>query len=710
MRKVTVKIPRILIFIVTFLFIAIIIRLSYVALSPNIDGINLKEFASNRNTKEEAIYAKRGAIYSKDGKTLASMVNSYTLIAYLSPSRTKDASDPQHVVDKEGTAKILSEKLGLSYDYLLERLNTNAYQVEFVGAKNISESKKNEIEALKLPGIGFLVSQKRNYPMGSFASYILGYAKKDEDGEIIGELGIENAYNDILKGEDGKLTYETDAYGYRLPSANVQKEEAVEGDEIYLTIDSKIQLFAEDVTDNLAKTLTDEVSKKVKMDWMIFTVMDAKTGAIVASSTYPDFNPNDLSSLKNYVNPLVSYPYEPGSVMKVFTWASAIENGVYDGSTEYLSGKIKVGDYTIKDHVGEQGWGTITYDEGFANSSNVAATLISRGLGANNLKNYLSELGFGKRTGIELFNKSDKDDEPAGTIDFRGEVGLATASFGQGIMVTPIQILQGLTAITNDGTVIKPYIVDKIVNGNNEVIYQGGREELNKVYSKETVEQMKDLMYEVVYHGSSGGIWKSKKTTIIGKTGTAQIGSANGYLTGHYDYIQSFAGIFPKEDPKYIFYVATEKAQTNAGTIAKEVIKAVDNIVSYMGLEEKGDDVSNLTFKLDNYISNDVTTTKEELKNKKLQVYVLGSGKYITNQYPLKDMKVLEGSKVFLTTNSDDYKLEDLTNWSLNEVKTYANLLGINLEVEGSGKVISQSIAKNTLVNKNTTLKVVLSK
>ncbi len=697
MKKVTIKIPKILIFIVAFFFVCIIGKLAYVAISPNIDGINLRVFANNRNTKEEVIQAKRGSIYDRDGNALASMVNSYTLIAYLDPSRTKDINNPQHVVDKEKTAKLLNELLGLDYEDTLERLNIkDAYQVEFVGAKDISESKKNEIEALNIPGIDFITGQKRAYNMGSFASYILGYTKKDEEGQITGELGIESAYDDILKGKNGKLTYEADAYGYRLPNAEVMREEAVEGDEIYLTLDNKIQLFAENVTDKL--------SSEIKMDWMIFTVMNAKTGEILASSTSPDFNPNDLSGLKSYVNPLVSYPYEPGSVMKVFSFAAAIEEGLYNGTEEYQSGKIKVGDYTIRDHNGGEGWGPISFDQGFANSSNVAATLLSRKLGVDLLKKYYTELGFGSKTGIELLSEEE------GIIDFHEEVGLATASFGQGIMVTPIQLLQALTIMANDGTMIKPYIVSKIVNGNNETIYEGKREEVAKVYSKETIDYMNNLMYDAVYNGTAGHMWVADKTTVIGKTGTAQIGSSHGYLTGYYDYIRSFAGLFPKEDPEILVYVALEKPQAGIDVVAKEVTKAIDNIASYLGLEDTNEEITNLKVELKNFISSEVNTTVEDLKNKKLKVITLGSGKYVTNQYPLKGMKVLEGSKVFLVSNSDDYQMVDLTGWSLSEVMTYADLLKIKVDFEGSGFVQSQSIAKDTLVTSDMTLHVVLSK
>lgn len=697
MKKVTIKIPKILIFIVAFFFVCITAKLAYVAISPNIDGINLRVFANNRNTKEEVIQAKRGSIYDRDGNALASMVNSYTLIAYLEPSRTTDPDNPQHVIDKEATAKMLHDVLGLDYEDTLERLNIkDAYQVEFVGAKDISESKKNEIEALNMPGIDFILGQKRSYNMGSFASYVLGYTKKDDEGQITGELGIESAYDDILKGKNGKLTYEADAYGYRLPNAEVMREEAVEGDEIYLTLDNKIQLFAENVTDKL--------SSEIKMDWMIFTVMNAKTGEILASSTSPDFNPNDLSGLKSYVNPLVSYPYEPGSVMKVFSFAAAIEEGLYNGTEEYQSGKIKVGDYTIRDHNGGVGWGPISFDQGFANSSNVAATLLSRRLGVDLLKKYYTELGFGSKTGIELLSEEE------GIIDFHEEVGLATASFGQGIMVTPIQLLQALTIMANDGTMIKPYIVSKIVNGNNETIYEGKREEVAKVYSKETIDYMNNLMYDAVYHGTAGHMWVADKTTVIGKTGTAQIGSSHGYLTGYYDYIRSFAGLFPKEDPEILVYVALEKPQVGIDVVAKEVTNAIDNIASYLGLEDTEEEITNLKVELKNFISSEVTTTVDDLKNKKLQVITLGSGKYVTNQYPLKGMKVLEGSKVFLVSNNDDYQMVDLTGWSLSEVMTYADLLKIKIDFEGSGFVQSQSIAKDTLVTSDMTLHVVLSK
>ena len=507
---------------------------------------------------------------------------------------------------------------------------------------------------------------------------------------------IESYYNEELSGTDGSLTYQTDAYGYTLPSAEVIEEKAVDGNDIYLTIDSNIQMFSE--------TLVNNLSNEYEMEWMIFSVMDANTGAIVASSTYPNFDPNDLNTLTSYMNPLVSYEYEPGSTMKIFSWASSIEENLYNGEDEFLSGQIKLKDGTTIKDFNKDGWGKISYDTGFAYSSNVAATKISQTLGVKNLTNYYKKLGFGEKTDIELAN------EVKGKIRFQYESELATAAFGQGITVTPIQMLQALTTLTNDGTMLKPYIVDKIVNDSDEVIYDGERTEIEKIYSKETTDYMKGLMHDVVYDGLSK-IWRPNKTIMIGKTGTAQIANPNGgYLKGENDYIRSFAGVFPEEDPKYIVYVAAQQINTGATPIAKELTKAVDDIVSYLGLVNEENNIEDKIINLNNYISAEVLSTVEELKQKNLNVYVLGNGKYIINQYPLKGTKVFENSKIFIISNNSDYVMENLTGWSLNEVTTYANLLGINLITDGYGYVTTQSIPEGTVINKDMSLSITLSK
>lgn len=691
-KRVTIKISKFIILVVAFLFVAIICKLSYVVLSDKVDGINLKDKSASISTVKKTLYADRGNIYDINGEELASTVNSYTVIAYLNSNKT-------NVSDKEKTAKELSPILNMTEEKLIELLNKKLYQVELrPGGYGITEVVKARIEKLELPGIDFIKnSKKRYYNKSTFASYIIGYAKVLDDGKISGELGIEGYYDDILSGTNGYTKYlKYTSSNYKIPNTNEDTKKAKDGSDIYLTIDSSIQLIAEKAVSSM--------KEKFNTDWAVFTVMDAKTGAIVASATNPNFNPNDTNTIKEYMNPLLSYQYEPGSVMKVFSFASSMEEGKYDGEETFKSGSYTLDDGTVIRDSERKGWGTISFDEGFARSSNVAATTLALRLGVDKLSEYYNNLGFGKKTGIELSN------EAIGDIEMVYQSELATASFGQGVSVTAIQMLQALSAMTNDGTVIKPYIVDKVVDQNGNITYQGKRQVVKKVYSTNTVNKMHEIMKKVI---DINKYWQVNNVSIMGKTGTAQIASPKGgYLTGTYDYIKSFAGIFPADDPKYIVYVAGKKPETNIGSWAKVITTAIEEIASYAKLtESKSDADPSKIITLDNYISKYLDTTLEELKNKKIDVIILGNGKYIINQYPLKNKTLLSGEKLFLLTNDKEIKMENLKGWSLNEVKTYCNLIGLKLEYNGYGYVINQSIEENAILDvNNMTLTIELEK
>lgn len=694
-KRSRIKVSKIFIMVFFCAFVAAIIKLAYVAASTKVDGINLTEFANNRNTVKKTLYASRGNIYDKYGENIAQNVNSYTLIAYLSESRTTNPNKPNHVVDKEKTAKALSEVLDMDYDYVLGRLNVEgAYQVEFgTKGKNLSENKKKEIESLGLPGIDFIAGSKRYYKNSKMASYIVGYAKTNDDGEIVGEMGIEGYYNDILKGTDGSTEYQKDAYGYQMGDAYTI--DPVSGSDIYLTLDSGIQLILEDAIHTLEENNT--------FAWATFTIMDAKTGAIVGSASSPNFNPNTLEGLKNYVNPLVGYTYEPGSTMKIFSWLAAMENGVYDGEEEYMSGSINVAGASIKDF-NNSGWGLINYDTGFAYSSNVGATKLALKLGNVKLKEFYESLGFGSKTGIEL------PGEESGIIRLTYESELASASFGQGITTTPIQTLQALTTITNDGVMLKPYIVDKIVDEKGNITYEGRRTELGQKVSSESIKKMNELMYDVVYNGLSK-IWQPNNVTLAGKTGTAQIASpTGGYLTGSVNYIRSFAGVFPYENPEYIIYASVRQIDGGASSLAKVLTKAVENIANYANItnNETEKDASKI-IQLDNYISEKVSVTKENLENLKLNVIVLGNGENIINQYPLKNTEVLEGSKIFLLTDSNEYLMPDMIGWSSSEVMNFCNLIGLKYKLNGYGIVSEANISPNEVIDLNKTLEITLN-
>jgi len=669
-----------------------------VAISPSVDGMNLKDFAASRNTKTQTLYASRGSILDASGEELAASVNSYKLIAYLSESRTTNKNNPKHVVDKAYTSKMLAPILNLSEEKILEYLSKDAYQVEFgANGRNLTEMTKQKIEKLNLPGLDFIESVQRYYKMGDFASYIVGYAKANDEGEINGELGVESYYNKELSGVDGFITYQSDAYGYQLPNVPALSKEAESGSDIYLTLDSNIQLIAENALNNL--------EENYKFDFAIISVMDAKTGALVASATAPSFNPNNLNTLSSYLNPLSSYTYEPGSTMKIFSWAAAMEEGLYKGDDYYLSGGIEVADVTIRDF-NDIGWGEITYDTGFAYSSNVGATLLALALEENDgesLINYYEKFGFGDKTGIEL------SAEAVGDIGYFYKSELATASFGQGITITPIQMLQALTAITNEGTMLKPYLVSKIVADDGTNLYEAKKTEVGKVMTKETAQNMLNLMYNANYQGL-GVMWQPKKVVMAAKTGTAQIASpTGGYLTGKYDSIYSLAGIFPYENPEYIIYVAVKQIEGSQRAVADMTTKVVDEIASYAKLTKEENNSKSEIKVLDNYISKPVSEVKQDLENAGFKVVVIGSGDYITNQYPLKSASVVLDSIIYLKTNNlNEIIVPDFTGWSLSDIKTYSSLAGVNLQYTGTGYVKTQSPEIGTAVNSTSTLVVAL--
>ena len=684
-RGNTINISKIIFVVLVASFFAIVIKLSLISLAKETDGLDLTAFVNNRNTEKEILYADRGAIISADGEVLAQNINSYTVIAYLSESRTKDIENPQHVIDKKMTAEKLAPIINMSEETILNLLNKEAYQVELgPGGRNINIVTKRAIEALDLPGISFIEGKKRYYPMSSFAPYIIGYAQKDDDGVQKGYLGIESYFNDALQGEDGYTIYQKDAYGYTMPNTTTITEPAKPGSDIYLTIDSKIQMFVE----NGIKKITSENN----MDWVTFTIADAKTGAIVASASNPSFNLNTKENIVSYIDPLTSYVYEPGSTMKIYSFLASMEAGQYNGEDTYLSGKIQVDDAMIYDF-NNVGWGVITYDEGFTWSSNTAATRLGLNLGREKLHDFYYGLGFGQKTGIQL------PGELAGDIDFTYRSEIATASFGQGITTTPIQNVQALTILANDGMEIQPYIVEKIVNSETgEVTYQHERTELGQKVSKEHADKMLDMMYNVVYNGKTDAqFYKTQNVVVVGKSGTAQIAGGRGYLTGKYDYIRSFAGLFPKEDPQYIIYVSVKKYTGAYRDFAYMVRDIVEEIAKYKNLTELIEKVDeNKIITIDNYISADAAATEERLRAQNINVIKLGNGKFIINQYPLKGQKVLAGSKIFLLTNDITYILPNLVGWSSNEVTTFCNILGIRYKTNGYGIVASVNYPEGT--------------
>lgn len=688
-----VKVYKLLLIIPALFFLAVGIKMTTLALSTKIDGINLKQFAKNRNTKQETLYANRGTIYTYNGDIIAQNIDSYTVIAYLSPKRSEGSSRPKHVIDKKMTAQSLSPVLGMSVEDLLVLLNkSNLYQVELrPGGRSITEIKKEEIQNLNLPGIDFIQTFKRYYPNNDFLSYTVGYVQTSDDSRITGEMGIEKYYNDYLSGQDGYLKYQKDINGYKIPNTPEERKEQQDGMDIYLTIDDNIQMFV----DNAVK----EAYNKYKPDWMLMTVVDAKTGRILGTTSSPSFNPN-TKNIESYLNPLVSYAYEPGSTMKIYSYMTAIEKGTYKGDQTFKSGSLTIGDDTISDWNDGKGWGKISFDQGFALSSNVgAANLIDTFINREDLKNYYNKLGFGKKTGFTLPN------EVNGQIDFKYKVEVANAVFGQGITITPIQHIQALTPIANNGVMLKPYIVDKIINPNTEkTIYQGSREEIATVASPDTIDQIKDLMYNVVNGDSTtstGYMYKVDGYDIIGKTGTAQyVDATTGkYHTGSNDYIKSFAGIFPKDDPKIIIYAIIKKAANNSTSSISNATKTViTDVAKYLNIKQVTQTTDTNDIDADYTVPNFNNKNTDMLNTINHSAVVIGDGSKIINQYPKTNSIINNEDQLFIVTNGKNIVLADMLKWSVREVEIYCNLINIKCNINGYGYVDSQSIPAGTSI------------
>ena len=691
------KFPKTVFTIFLVVFFALYIQYAYLALSPSVYGINMDDFAAKRSTVSTILNANRGTIFDTTGNSLALNVSSYTVIAYLDENRSNNSNVPLHVADKEGTAKSLSSILGMTEEYILGLLNWDvthgSKQVELgPGGRGITEITKEEIESLNLPGIDFIETQKRYYPNGDFASYIIGYAKtktitdeetNEEVETIVGELGIESKYNDWLKGKDGYIKYQRDRFGYKIPDTKEEKVEEEDGNNIYLTIDSNIQRFAE--------SAVKEQSAIYNPEWMIVTVMNAKTGEILASATSPSFDPN-IRNIENYENPLSSYLYEPGSTMKTYAYMCAIEKGTYDGSLTYESGSIEVDNEGNKvNDWNPSGWGTLTFDQGYVYSSNVAiANMVKTFINREDLRNCYEKYGFGKQTEIELSR------ELAGTIDFTYPLEVAAAGYGQGITTTPIQHLQALTMIANDGIMLKPHIISKIVDSNtDDVIYETDREELGQIVSSETAQKMRNLMYDTVnasWATTSANMFKIDGTTVIGKSGTAQIfdNKSGKYLTGTNNYVFSFAGMFPYENPEIIIYAAMKQPESGGVVgLSKATNSVMANTAKYLQIVEEKND-SKEEIELGSYLNKNIEDL-EKLKEK-IDVIIIGNGNKIVKQYPNSGTTILEGDKLFIVTNDSEITMPNVINYSKIEAINLLKLLNIDYELDGYGYVLEQSI------------------
>lgn len=704
------KVSKIVIIVTFFLFLILIFRLCYLCLVDyKVGDSTIAAFIKNRNTKEEVVMPKRGTIYDVNGNVLANDVVSYTLIAYLSNERVDAKGNKNYVEDIDDTSTKLAEALGVTKEEIKNILTNgkenNKYQVEFgtIG-KGLSELAKESIDKLNLQGIDFIKDIKRYYPNGDFASYILGYTvqKEDEDKNkwIVGELGLEEYYNKELSGKSGYIAYERDKYGYKIANGREYVKPADNGNDIYLTIDNNIQLFIETAVKN--------AQSKSEAEWVVMAAMDAKTGKILGYASTPSFDPN-LRNMTSYIDPIATLTYEPGSTMKIFSYMCAVDSGKYDGNTTYTSGsktyksEVDGKETTISDWK-KEGWGNITYDQGFALSSNIAvANIVESVITKEELKSCYAKYGFGVKTGFTM------NREEAGSIDYKYQIEAATAGYGQGITTTPLQHLQALTIISNNGTMLKPYIIDKIVDTDTgKTLYTGKTRMTTNVVSSDTTIKMKELMSSVINGdntNSTGYSYYMDGYSLIGKTGTAQIYDyKNGrYMTGSNENIYSFSGMFPEDNPEIILYAAVKIPKDTNNYVAPMIKEVEKNITKYLNIEKTNDDKSSYT--LESFYNKDVNYVKSYLESKNIKVLVLGEGNKVSYVYPNTNSVIYEDDLVILKTNKMNNIMIDLTGYSYKEVNAILKLFGINYVLEGTGYVYEQSILPGEEVTDTVTIK-----
>lgn len=683
------KIINIFIVFTLFCIVVLIARTGKLSLSNEVEGRNLKEFAKSRSVVADKLPSTRGNIYDKNGEALAINVSSYTLIAYLDPSRSKGEKKLYHVEDKEKTANGLSKVIKMKEKDILKILEQkDKYQVEFGEAGNsLTELQKEEIEKLDLPGLDFIEKKKRYYPNNDFLSYTLGYADRDEDGKIKGAFGMEELLDEVLSGTDGYTTYQKDTNGYKIPGTREYTVKEINGNNVYLTIDSNIQFFVEQALKDAAKNH--------KFEWMVLTVMDAKTGKILGTGQTPSFDPNKRN-IKKWNDITVAEAYEPGSIMKTYTYMAALNKGNYRGSNTFNSGVYKASDGTKIHDWNGYGFGKISYDKGYAASSNVGViNIVNNFLSKKELKDYYTKLGFGSKTGVTLAN------EVPGKVAFQYETEVYNASFGQGILTTPMQHLKALSSIANDGVMLKPYIIDKVKDEKGKTIYTGKREEVARVCSKQCAEKMRELMYNVVnskWNYATGKGYKVKDSDVIGKTGTAQLVNkyTGGYYTDDYNTTKSFMGMWPKNDPEVIIFTSVKKGGSSK-PLENSVKFMVKNMNKYLNIFNTEESVSE-TIKVSNYNNKIKEEVDKETKN--INKLFLGNGDTIIDQYPKEGVILDSNDVLILKTNDNSYEVPDLTGYSKKNVDAVCKLLNLNCSFKGYGYLESQSIKNKKVTEK----------
>jgi len=512
-------------------FLVIISRLFYWQI---IRGDELAALAQKQYNFVYKVTSKRGGIYFADKSPL--VINQPGFLLY---------TNPKEIEDKKMFAKLLSPVIAQDEASIAAKLHDELYWIPI--KHKIDEETRKEIEALHLKGVGFEEEPLRFYPESSMAAHLTGFVGSDVNGEGKGYFGLEGFYDREIRGRGGTVQSFVDALGRPILLGEQSNAPIVNGRDLVLNIDRTIQFMAE-------KSLKEGVEKYGAKGGSVI-IMDPKTGGILAMASQPSYNQATYGDFDqaNYKNPSIAGTYEPGSTFKTLVMAAALSEGVVDPYTkcDICDGPVSLGGFTIRT------WNNKYYKDStmldvIEHSDNTGMVFVGRKLGFEKLYSYLQAFGIGEPTGIDL---EDEESPFLRTKKDWHEIDMATATFGQGVAVTPIQMVRAVGAIANGGKLYKPYVVSSIIKENGEEV-KIEPEFLRQVISEKAAKVMTEMMVNAVDNGEAK-FAKPKGYRIAGKTGTAQIP-----IAGHYDpnkTIASFVGFAPANDPKFVMLVRVDE-------------------------------------------------------------------------------------------------------------------------------------------------------
>ncbi|MBI4040021.1 penicillin-binding protein 2 [Candidatus Daviesbacteria bacterium] len=557
-----------------FILLAIVIRLFYWQVIRSDD---LSAMAEGQHLRSITIDAPRGSILASDGSLLAS--NKPAFLLYGLPKVIKDKEAVVNAlvqilpigatnVDDQITK---DEKLKLASD-LKSALSQDFYWV--ILDKDVDLATKNKIDQLKLEGIGFEQASSRFYPEASSSAHILGFVGSDAYGNQAGYFGLEGFYDRELKGVGGVLTEEKDARGQPILFGKFFQKEPKPGRSLVLNIDRTVQFIVE--------TKLKEGMEKYGAKAASAVVMDPKTGAVLALASYPSYDPANYGEYPRdyYKDSVVADAYEPGSTFKVLNMAAAINENVLDPGTkcDICSGPVPVGGFLIRTW-NNQYRPDSTMTDVIIHSDNTGMVFVGKRLGLDKMYDYVKKFGFGDITGVDLQDETSPDIRPKSEWK---DIDLATASFGQGIAVTAMQMVRAVAALANGGYLMEPQVVHYIVDGDQKTEIKP--RVIGQPISQQTAKTVTEMMVQAVNKGEAQFV-KIKGFKVAGKTGTAQIPVA-----GHYDpnkTIASFVGFAPADDPKFVMLVRyTEPSASifGAETAAPTFFSIAKELFTYYGI------------------------------------------------------------------------------------------------------------------------------